>query len=64
METYVKTSVQCYMTPADLIRIAHKMEQAWEEKVPGESNLVETWYGRGCEIEFRIDQDRMEKRHD
>lgn len=45
-------------TPAELRKLADKMQTAFDNRKLGESVVVETWYGPDVEIQIAFDQEK------
>lgn len=51
--------VRCWITPRDLREIADEMEEKFKTVMPGDDLTIKEWYGKGVNIMFVIDQERM-----
>ena len=61
MSAYFNPKITVFMTSKDLRRIADLMDERWQDSIPGGDLEVYRWFGKGCEVVFVIDQERMEK---
>ena len=56
-----KTVVRVLMTPNDLRESADRMEKFWRDANIGDELKVNTWMGKGVDVEFCVDQERMRR---
>lgn len=60
----VRQIVRCFVTPADLRRLADKLDATWAERhTNGDLTGGLLFVNAECQVELVVDQERMEAQH-